>query len=184
MSVAVGGRILTVPMIGSVVTPRVTPTGRGRTLRRPGAAPSQRAERLERAVRGRRALGLDTVVSHWQLALDAAQRALTAAAGTLPAAELEQRRRELVQERQQTASALERLAQASLIAAETTDAIGEAARPSCRAAGAARAPQARRPCATTRPLGSAPRSGRTGAAAGSRRRRTHTWPWCRPARRR
>jgi hypothetical protein len=195
MSVASGGRILIVAMIGSVVTHRVTRTSRGRILRRPrpGTAPSRRVERIERAVRGRRAVELDTVASHWQLALDAAQRALSAAAGTLPASELAQRRRELVQERQRTAIALERLAQASLIvdprpqslrldAAETTDAIGEAARLSCRAAGATRAPRARHPCATTRPLGSAPRSGRTGAGDGSPRRRTRTWPWCRPAR--
>jgi HAD superfamily hydrolase (TIGR01509 family) len=54
---------------------------------------------------------LDTSSSQWQLALDAAQRALTAAGGSLPAAELEARRRELVRERQRTAKMLARLAQ-------------------------------------------------------------------------
>jgi HAD superfamily hydrolase (TIGR01509 family) len=54
---------------------------------------------------------LDTSSSQWQLALDAAQRALSAAGGSLPAAELERRRRELVRERQRTAKMLARLAQ-------------------------------------------------------------------------
>jgi beta-phosphoglucomutase-like phosphatase (HAD superfamily) len=53
---------------------------------------------------------LDSASSQWQLALDAAQRALTAATGSLPAHELERRRRALAHERQQTAEVLVRLA--------------------------------------------------------------------------
>ncbi len=52
---------------------------------------------------------LDTLSSHWQLALDAAQRALAAAGRSLSASELGRRRRGLVQERQQTAELLTRL---------------------------------------------------------------------------
>jgi beta-phosphoglucomutase-like phosphatase (HAD superfamily) len=57
-----------------------------------------------------RPLDLDTAGSHWQLALDRAQRALSAAGGLLPAPELERRQRELARERQETAKALRRLA--------------------------------------------------------------------------
>jgi HAD superfamily hydrolase (TIGR01509 family) len=53
-----------------------------------------------------RPLELDTVSSHWQLALDAAQGALTAASGALAGAELERRRRGLADERQHTAQLL------------------------------------------------------------------------------
>jgi beta-phosphoglucomutase-like phosphatase (HAD superfamily) len=59
-----------------------------------------------------RRLELDTISSDWQLALDAAHQALAAAADTLPAAELGERRRELARERLQTADALVRVAQA------------------------------------------------------------------------
>jgi HAD superfamily hydrolase (TIGR01509 family) len=55
-------------------------------------------------------LELDTASSHWQLALDRAQRALSAAAGLLPAPELERRQRELARERQETAKVLRLLA--------------------------------------------------------------------------
>lgn len=57
-----------------------------------------------------RPLDLDSVSSRWQLALDAAQRALTAATGSLPVRELDRRRRALSHERQQTAEVLVRLA--------------------------------------------------------------------------
>src|ERR671934_1945951 len=56
---------------------------------------------------------LDTISSKWQLALDSAQRALAAAGGLLPAAELGRRTRRLAEERQQTAEALARLARAT-----------------------------------------------------------------------
>lgn len=53
---------------------------------------------------------LDSISSRWQVALDGAQRALDAAAGSLPASDLQRRRRELARERQQTAEQLARLA--------------------------------------------------------------------------
>lgn len=53
---------------------------------------------------------LDTASSLWQSALDAAQRALSAAADLLPAPELQRRQRELARERRQTAGDLVRLA--------------------------------------------------------------------------
>jgi HAD superfamily hydrolase (TIGR01509 family) len=56
-------------------------------------------------------LELDSAASHWQLALDAVQRALSAAGGSLPSSELEQRGRALAHERQETAMMLTRLAQ-------------------------------------------------------------------------
>ena len=56
------------------------------------------------------ALELDTISAQWQLALDAAERALRAAGGSLPASELVGRRRGLVRERQQTAQMLVGLA--------------------------------------------------------------------------
>jgi beta-phosphoglucomutase-like phosphatase (HAD superfamily) len=62
--------------------------------------PAQRAHKLE----------LDSAASHWQLALDAAQHALTAAAGSLPPREVERRRRTLGRERQETAAMLAQLA--------------------------------------------------------------------------
>ena len=58
-------------------------------------------------------LELDTTTSQWQVSLDAAQRALSAATGTLPAAELAGRRQELAEERRQTARALAQLALAT-----------------------------------------------------------------------
>ena len=53
---------------------------------------------------------LDTVASKWQLALDAAQLALSAPGNPLPAAELGQQRSELDRERRQTAELLTSLA--------------------------------------------------------------------------
>ena len=61
-------------------------------------------------------LELDTISAQWQLALDAAQRALGAADGTLPAPDLAQRRRELVGERHETEMLLARLAQITGVA--------------------------------------------------------------------
>ena len=59
------------------------------------------------------ALELDSIAARWQLALDAAERALVAAGESLPSAELVLRRRRLVQERQHTAEMLMRLARVS-----------------------------------------------------------------------
>jgi len=56
-------------------------------------------------------LDLDTISTRWQLALDAAHRALGAAGGSLPASEIAERSRELSRERAQTAEALVRLAE-------------------------------------------------------------------------
>jgi HAD superfamily hydrolase (TIGR01509 family) len=57
-----------------------------------------------------RALELDTITARWQLALDAADRAVGAAGGSLSAAELAQWRGALVKERHQTAEMLASLA--------------------------------------------------------------------------
>ena len=65
---------------------------------------------LEATARPWHTLELDTTSSHWQLALDSAQRALSAADRLLPGPELERRRRELAQERQETAKVLASLA--------------------------------------------------------------------------
>jgi HAD superfamily hydrolase (TIGR01509 family) len=61
------------------------------------------------------ALELETVSSRWQLALDAAQSALTAAAGSLPIQELGRRRTQLAEERLETAEALTRLARVTSV---------------------------------------------------------------------
>ena len=53
---------------------------------------------------------LDTVTARWQLALDAAGRALGAPGNLLPPSELARRRNELARERRQTAELLRRLA--------------------------------------------------------------------------
>jgi beta-phosphoglucomutase-like phosphatase (HAD superfamily) len=55
---------------------------------------------------------LDALASGWQRALDADERALSAAAGSLSDGYLKQRRRELAQERRQTAELLVHVAQA------------------------------------------------------------------------
>jgi beta-phosphoglucomutase-like phosphatase (HAD superfamily) len=55
---------------------------------------------------------LDELASHWQRALDTSERALQAAAGTLPPAYLSGRRRELTQERRETALLLADVARA------------------------------------------------------------------------
>src|SRR6476659_9983994 len=79
----------------------------------PGAArPS--AVRLA-AVPPARPLELDTVASLWQRALDSAQRALSAEAGVLPAAEIAHRQRSLTRERQDAAEMLADLARVSRI---------------------------------------------------------------------
>jgi len=55
---------------------------------------------------------LEPVTAQWQRALDAGARALRAAAGTLPAPYLQERRRELAEERRQTTTSLIQVAQA------------------------------------------------------------------------
>jgi hypothetical protein len=83
--------------------------GRRRVVpRRHRAAPPRRIDAFQAGAR--RPLALDTITEHWQLGLDAAERALGAAEGFMPAAELQQRRSELVRERQHTAELLRSLA--------------------------------------------------------------------------
>lgn len=82
-------------------------------LARPG-----RARAPEAATQAAPARELDTIASRWQLALDAGERALGAAAGTLPAPYLTQRRRGLVRERRETAELLAQLARARSISPE------------------------------------------------------------------
>jgi beta-phosphoglucomutase-like phosphatase (HAD superfamily) len=53
---------------------------------------------------------LDTIAAQWQVALDSAERALSASDGSFPASELGRRRSDLVHERQQTGEMLVRLA--------------------------------------------------------------------------
>ena len=78
------------------------------TIRADPAIPRRAAPKL--VAHATPARELDTIASQWQRALDAGERALGAAAGTLPASYLTQRRRELVRERQQAAESLARLA--------------------------------------------------------------------------
>ena len=58
-------------------------------------------------------LELDTLASHWQRALDAAQKALAAAAASLTAPELGRRQRELTLERREVAESLASMARAA-----------------------------------------------------------------------
>ena len=67
------------------------------------------------AVPPARPLELDTVASLWQRALDSAQRALSADAGVLPAAEVAHRQRDLTRERQDAADMLASLAHVTRI---------------------------------------------------------------------
>jgi HAD superfamily hydrolase (TIGR01509 family) len=98
-------------MIVPAITPRIATTGGGRTTRPARAGiTAQGTDTLGVAAQRPHPLELDTTSSHWQLALDAAQRALSAAVGSLPAQELEHQRRELARERQETAKELARLA--------------------------------------------------------------------------
>lgn len=90
---------------------RARPTKRSSSARSPSPGRRRRATASPqlRAPAPHR-LQLDTISSRWQLALDAADRALAAAGGSLPASELAERRRTLTRERQQTADALVRAA--------------------------------------------------------------------------
>ncbi len=97
-------------MTAATASPRKTRTGKRGTTTRP--APRQRAE-PERAAPSRQRLELDTITDHWQRGLDAAERALRAAEGSIPVAELQRRRYELAGERQRTAELLGRVARTS-----------------------------------------------------------------------
>jgi beta-phosphoglucomutase-like phosphatase (HAD superfamily) len=78
--------------------PRRRAVARSRTTRITGSRPD------------RRPLELDRLAASWHRALDADERALAAATGTLTAAELGRRRSELAEERRRTADALGQLA--------------------------------------------------------------------------
>ena len=97
----------------SVSTP-IAPLVRSDSERAPDdfrpPAPLKETSALEATAGPWHTLELDTTSSHWQLALDSAQRALSASDGLLPGPELERRRRELAQERQETVKVLASLA--------------------------------------------------------------------------
>jgi beta-phosphoglucomutase-like phosphatase (HAD superfamily) len=76
---------------------------------------SRKSERINDADGAWHPLELDRVALRWQLALDANERALDAASGTLPDAELGRWRYEHTDERKQTAIALARLAQTARV---------------------------------------------------------------------
>ena len=98
----------------SVVSPNRRPATTQSSPARPRrpARPRPAPEPLEVEAQPRRRLELDTISSHWQLALDAADRALGAARGSLADSELVERRRELARERQKTGGELLSVARA------------------------------------------------------------------------
>jgi beta-phosphoglucomutase-like phosphatase (HAD superfamily) len=99
-------------MAVSTATPTVRPSRGARGGRYDGARPKPSATHGPRA-QPRRTVDLEALASRWQIALDAAHSAVTAASATLPAAELERRRDALWRERQQTAQALDRASRVS-----------------------------------------------------------------------
>ena len=86
-------------------------TSRSPTQDRRIARPNRR-RRLRVPARQPAPVDLDLLAAHWQLALDAGERALTAAAETLPAEEVRTRRGELNRERRETAAVLACVARA------------------------------------------------------------------------
>jgi len=84
-----------------VSRPGRTPTKRVRSGHRPSVGP---------APRPRSRLALEPLSANWQRALDAADKALQAATGSVPDVDLRERRQQLVRERQQTARLLEAVA--------------------------------------------------------------------------
>jgi HAD superfamily hydrolase (TIGR01509 family) len=117
MPAAAAGRMLTV-MNAVAVTPRMARTASGATARRPrpALAGTPPPGELRYAPEPRQRFELDRLGSRWQRALDAAERALAAAGGTLPDTDLGRRRRELADERRRTAQALTRLAHTAGVA--------------------------------------------------------------------
>jgi HAD superfamily hydrolase (TIGR01509 family) len=106
----VSGGTLTIMSVPAV-TPRVAaPRSRSRASGPRPRTASRQASAVVVGTPPSRRLELETISSHWQLALDAAQRALGAAGRSLPLHELERRRRDLVRERQETATTLTQLA--------------------------------------------------------------------------
>jgi beta-phosphoglucomutase-like phosphatase (HAD superfamily) len=83
---------------------------RGTTRVKRRAPPVARSATIEPAARRPQQLQLESLSAQWQRALDAADRALLAAQGHIPASELQPRKSELNLERQQTATELRRVA--------------------------------------------------------------------------
>ncbi|MGZ8481922.1 MAG: HAD family hydrolase [Candidatus Limnocylindria bacterium] len=100
-------------LIASAVAARGRAPGGGRSARTPRAAP--RRTEAPAAAQPSARLELDTIASGWQLALDAAERALSAARKSLPGPELAERRRRLARERHETATSLARLARVARV---------------------------------------------------------------------
>jgi hypothetical protein len=106
-----------------VVSPTAPETTRRRRSRQPPAEPvwTDTLEALETLYVARppsQSLEPETISSQWRVALDAAESALSAAVGAVPASELARRRARLVQERLETAKALTRLARVTSVLGE------------------------------------------------------------------
>ena len=97
-------------VISTLTLPRVALSSGGRPVVPTALRLSEQATPEVVAARSPHPVELQTISSYWQRALDAAQAALDAAGGSLPAPELGLRRRELLRERQQTTEMLTRLA--------------------------------------------------------------------------
>jgi len=89
--------------------------GREATSSRPRAAPRPRLVNRPPAESPLQRLELDAVTAQWQRALDADERALAAAAVSLPAPEVARRQRDLRLERLEVARSLARLARAAAV---------------------------------------------------------------------
>jgi beta-phosphoglucomutase-like phosphatase (HAD superfamily) len=99
-------------MTVSAVTPRKATQGGPRATRRPRPRIAARRADTPDVAPPPSGVEVQTVAAQWQRALDAGERALSAANGSLPPAELVELRHELVRERREVAEALARLADA------------------------------------------------------------------------
>jgi hypothetical protein len=111
-----------------VVSPTAPETTRRRRSRQAPAEPvwTDTLEALETLYVARppsQPLEPETISSQWRVALDAAESALSAAAGAVPASELARRRTQLVQERLETAKALTRLARVTSVLGEDHESV-------------------------------------------------------------
>lgn len=97
-------------MAAVATPPRATSPAGGKRLRPPRTAPRTQ---VVAALPAPGAPGLEAAATRWQLALDAAERALSAASGSLPAVEIAGRRGTLVRERRDTADLLLHVARAA-----------------------------------------------------------------------
>ena len=99
----------------AVSSPRTGGRRRGRPRAAVAACVAVPEGESPRPAKPRVRLELEPVASRWQRALDAAERALLAARGDVPTAELRLRRQALARERSQAAEALARLAQVARV---------------------------------------------------------------------